>query len=67
MTDPKYPEIKVKLTGKNGNAFGILGRMQNALRKAGVPRSEIVTFMDEAMSGDYNHLLATCCNWVSVS
>lgn len=62
----KYPAIKVKLVGKDGNAFAILGNVNNALRKGGVDKAEIKAFMKQAMSGDYDHLLATCCEWVDV-
>jgi hypothetical protein len=29
--------------------------------------AEIDEFIDEAMSGDYDNLLATCTRWVNVS
>lgn len=64
--ETKYPNIKVKLTGTDGNAFAVLGNVRQALRKAKVPSAEISTFLNEAMSGDYNHLLATCGKWVVV-
>lgn len=67
MSDVKYPSIKVKLVGHDGNAFAILGRVREALRKAQVPADEQQKFMDEAMSGDYNNLLVTCMKWVKVS
>jgi len=63
----KYPKIKVKLVGADGNAFAVMGKVKNALRAGKVPQAEISEFMKECMSGDYNHLLATCMNWVSVS
>ena len=59
----KYPYVHVQLTGKDGNAFFILGRCQGAARKAGVPNDQIKAFMDEASAGDYDHLLATCMRW----
>lgn len=62
----KYPNIKVKLTGTDGNAFAILGKVSGALRTAGVPQSERDQFMNEATDGDYNHLLRTCAKWVDV-
>jgi hypothetical protein len=62
----KYPEIEVQLTGHDGNAFAILGRMQGAMRQAGISRDEIEQFMSEATSGDYNHLLRVCMEWVEV-
>ncbi len=62
----KHPEVVVQLTGKDGNAFLILGLVRRALSKAEVPHSEIEAFMAEATAGDYNHLLSTCMNWVEV-
>ena len=56
---PRHPEIEVTLIGEEGNAFSILGRVQRALREGGVPDSEVREFLDEASSGDYDHLLAT--------
>lgn len=64
---PKFPHVKVKLVGNDGNAFAILGSVKNAMRKAKVPSEDVSAFMKEAMSGDYNHLLATCTEWVDVS
>ena len=61
--DIKYPEVTVKLTGGDGNAFAVLGRCSEAARRAKVARSEIDAFLKEAMSGDYNHLLQTCMKW----
>lgn len=64
---PKYPNIKVQLSGEDGNVFFILGRMQSALRKGNVPAEEIKAFMTKAMSGDYDNALRTCMEWVEVS
>lgn len=63
---PKYPDIRVKLVGEDGNAFAILGRVQRALRKAKLPAEEVTAFFTEATSGDYDHLLRTCMKWVDV-
>lgn len=62
----KYPNIEVQLTGQDGNAFNLLGIVQSAMRKNKVPQEEINKFLEEAMGGDYNNLLCTCCDWVSV-
>lgn len=64
--DIRYPDITVQLTGTDGNAFFIIGAVSSALRRHGVERAEISAFTEEAMSGDYNHLLATCMKWVDV-
>lgn len=64
--NPKYPKIKVKLSGEDGNALNVLARVQVALRKANVPADEIRVFAKEAMDGDYNDLLSTCRKWITV-
>jgi hypothetical protein len=64
--NPLFPEITVKLLGEDGNAFYILGKVQKAMKKAGIPRENINKFMDEAMSGDYDHLLRTVMVYVNV-
>ena len=63
---PLYPHVRVKLTGKDGNAFSVMGAVTAALRKAGVSAEERNRFCAEAMSGDYGHLLRTCMKWVDV-
>lgn len=63
----KYPNVKVKLTGTDGNAFAIMGKVREAMRKAKVEQKEIDKFTEEAMSGDYDNLLMVCTQYVSVS
>lgn len=67
MSDVKYPHVHVKLAGRDGNAFAILGSVQSALRKAGVDAGEIEAFFTEATSGDYDHVLQTVMQTVEVS
>ena len=62
----RYPDIKVKLSGKDGNAFAIIGAVSVALKASNVPKDEITAFRQEAMSGDYDNLLSTAMQWVSV-
>ena len=61
---PKYPNIKVKLVGEDGNAFFILGRVISALRKGGVSETERKEFQTQATSGNYDNLLQVCMQWV---
>ena len=61
----RYPHVRVRLVGEDGNAFAILGRVARALRRAGVPPEEIRRFHEEATAGDYDHLLATVMAWVN--
>ena len=63
---PKCPDIIVTLTGQDGNAFAILGRCRAAARDAGLSDEEIAAFMDEAMAGDYDHLLQTAMRWFEI-
>jgi hypothetical protein len=63
---PKYPNVKVKLIGKDSNAFFILGAVIAAMRKASIAEVEISTFRASAMKSDYDHLLATVTDWVTV-
>lgn len=63
---PKYPEITVRLTGEDGNAFNILGICLRAMRQAGLNQKERDAFQAEAISGNYDHLLATCFKWFEV-
>ena len=61
--DIKYPNVKVKLVGEDGNAMSIIGRCRTAMRRAGLSRELQTEFSDEATSGDYNNVLATCMKW----
>jgi len=57
--------ITVQLTGKDGNAFAIIGAVSQALKRSG--NSELAKeFQKEAMSGDYDHLLQTAMEYVEV-
>jgi hypothetical protein len=59
-------KARVKLVGEDGNAFAILGRCVAAGKKAKYTPEQLKAFKDDATSGDYNHLLATCCEWFEV-
>lgn len=67
MSEPKYPQIEVQLSGEDGNAFFIMWKVGEAMRKAKVPQADITAFNDEAMSGNYDHLLQTCMRLVKCS
>lgn len=67
MSDIKHPEVTVLLTEISGNALVIVGAVRCELRLAGVKKDEIDQFTDEAMSGNYDHLLRTCQQWVTTT
>ena len=66
MSEIRFPEVIVKLLGGDGNAFAILGEVQQALRDHGVDKETRGEFMAEAISGDYDHLLQTAMAWVTI-
>ena len=52
-------KLNLDLEGADGNAFALLGKFQQAAKKAGWESEDIKEVMMEASSGDYDHLLAT--------
>lgn len=66
MTDIKYPEITVNITGVDGNAFNILGICTREMKRHHLPKSEIDKFFDEATSGGYDDLLRVVMQWFNV-
>lgn len=65
--EPKYKDIEVQLSGEDGNAFFIIGRVTKALKAAKVEKPEVDAFVKDAMSGNYDHVIQTCMKWVSVA
>ena len=65
MTGPKEKST-VKLIDTNGNSFAIIGRVKDALRKAGADREYVDKYLKEAMFGDYDNLLCVTMNYVHV-
>lgn len=62
----KYPEITVKLTGKDGNAFAVMGAVRRALKQADVSADEVDEYTKQSTSGDYDNLLQVAMSWVTV-
>ena len=61
----KY-DVTAQLTGQDGNAWAIMATVKNALQSIGVSKDEIDEYIEESMSGDYNHLLQTAMKWFEV-
>ena len=59
MSEVRFPKIQVQLTGTDGNAFAVMAKVSQALRRGGATPAEIEEYQRESMSGDYSHLLAT--------
>lgn len=56
----------MQLSSGDGGAGVIIGRVSGALRRAG-HADEISDFTQQAMDGDYDHVLRTCMEWVDVT
>ena len=52
-------KINLKLVGLDGNAFALLGAFRRQAKREGWTGEEIKIVIDEATSGDYDHLLQT--------
>ena len=58
--------VNLDLVGVNGNAFMIMGVFGRQAKKEGWSQNEIDAVLQEAKSGDYDHLLATIENHCEV-
>ena len=54
--------VNLNLVGVNGDAFHIMGVFRRHAKKEDWTEEEINTVLDEAMTGDYDHLLTTIDN-----
>jgi hypothetical protein len=66
VNDPKFPDVRVKLSGHDSNAGAIMGTVARALKRGGATREQVDEYRTESMSGDYDNLLQTAFRWVEV-
>ena len=65
--NPTYPDVRVQLSGGNGNAFAIIAAVSGALRRE-VGKEAADAFAREAMDqGSYYDLLRLAMSTVEVS
>lgn len=64
---PKYPNIKVNLSDIDGNAFNIMATITTALRKNAVSDEQVEQYLADSTASDYNNLLVTAAEWVTIS
>jgi hypothetical protein len=63
---PKYPDVHVQLSGEDGNANGIIGRVAKALRRS-VSNEAASEFTTAAANcGSYDELLVLAMETVTV-
>lgn len=64
---PKYPDVEVQLSGRDGNVFGIIGDVTGALRRAG-HREAAKEFAGAAMNAEsYDEVIQLALDTVDVS
>lgn len=62
---PKFPDVRVKLVGEDGNVFAIIGRVCRALRQGGANEADVKAFTDEIQAaGSYDEALVVVMRWV---
>lgn len=63
----KYPDIRVRLSGTDGNVYAILGLVENAMRQADVAEAEREAFRNAAFDCDsYDAVLQLIVQTVNV-
>ena len=64
--DRKLPRPKVRLVGRDGNAFAVLAACMRAAREFGWSAEQIEDFRRDATSGNYDNLLAAAMKYFDV-
>lgn len=62
----RFPEIKVKLTGRSDHIFNIIGVMEHAMRIKGINEDDVAAFRAEASAAPAK-LIEVCQRWVEVT
>lgn len=57
--------LSVRLIGKDGNAFIIIGSVCRVLREGGFPELA-EAYKEEVVKGDYDHVLRTTMEYVEI-
>lgn len=57
-THPDLKKPTFSLVGTDGNAFAVMAVVRRELQQAGNSQEVIDAYLEEAKSGDYDHLLA---------
>tara|TARA_R100000152_G_C6778755_1_gene209694 strand:- start:1138 stop:1341 length:204 start_codon:yes stop_codon:yes gene_type:complete len=67
MSNVTYPDVTVQLSGTDGNAFAIIGKVSKAIRSE-VGAEEAKKFSSEVLNSEsYDDLLQFCMRTVNVT
>jgi len=67
VSQPKYPEVKVQLSGTDGNVFAIIGKVSLALKRAGLREAAKEINAAALRCKSYDEVLVLCMTTVSVT
>lgn len=63
--ETKYPQLEVQLSGEDGNAFAIIGRVSEAIES--VSKEDADKFTQKCFSANsYDEVLQLCMKYVTV-
>lgn len=65
----KYPQVEVILPSGHDpldNTMTLLSEISGQMEELNIQSKEIDDFFDEAMDGDYYHMIKVCFKWVKV-
>ena len=66
-TGIKFPQIKVKLVGTDGNIFALMAKVSNVLKQNRVNNDSVNEFSKDIInSSNYDEALSKITNWVNV-
>ena len=66
MNAPRYPQASIDIGRIDRNALGIVVAVSRALRSQRVPEEKVAEFQQSALSANYDHVLRTAAQWVSL-
>lgn len=68
MSEPKYPDLFVQLSGQDGNIGAIMSRVNRELRSVGASVEEQNNFRRDIFEcGSYDEALRVVASWVAVA
>ncbi len=56
--------MKYSLVGVDGNAYALMGYTQRAMQESGFTKADTNAMIEDATSGNYNHLICVCDSWI---
>jgi hypothetical protein len=65
-TQPMFPSTILNVDGPQGNAYAVMGTVENCMKRAGYDRARIDEVITEMKAGDYDHLISVARQWITI-